>query len=58
MTTLELRIMASLDIIKNKLDLCYEQIENYNREIIQLKIMGNEITVLLDYMELQEKLHR
>jgi len=58
MTTLELRIMASLDIIKNKLDLCYEQIENYDREIIQLKIMGNEITVLLDYMELQEKLHR
>ena len=58
MTTLQTRIMASLDIIKNKLDLCYEQIENYNREIIQLKIMGNEITVLLDYMELQEKLHR
>lgn len=58
MTTLQTRILASLDIIKNKLDLCYEQIENYNREIIQLKIMGNEITVLLDYMELQEKLHR
>jgi len=58
MTTLQTRILASLDIIKNKLDLCYEQIENYDREIIQLKIMGNEITVLLDYMELQEKLHR
>ncbi len=51
MTTLELRILASLDIIKNKLDVCNEVISDLDKIIVQAKIMNNEITVLIDYLE-------
>ena len=51
MTTLELRILASLDIIKNKLEVCYEVISDLDKVIIQAKIMNNEITVLIDFLE-------
>ncbi len=51
MTTLKLRILASLDIIKNKLEACYERISDLDGIISQAKTMHNEITVLIDYLE-------
>ncbi len=51
MKTIELRILVSLDIIKNKLEVCHEVISDLDKIIIQAKIMNNEITVLIDYLE-------
>ncbi len=51
MKTIELRILASLDIIKNKLEVCYEMISDLDKIIIQAKTMNNEITVLIDFLE-------